>query len=107
MFIIGEVDDEVRNLVNVTKESIDLVVKSLKPYQTVGDIGYMISKYVHKFGYTIVREIGGHGVGNDFHEEPFIAHIVHVLLYLLLQKYELFFNKENDNRKYNCESLRL
>ena len=75
MFIIGEVDDEVRSLVNVTKESIDLVVKNLKPYQTVGDIGYMISKYVHKFGYTIVREIGGHGVGNDFHEEPFIAHI--------------------------------
>ena len=74
-FIIGEVSDEVKNLVKVTKESIDLVVKNLKPFQTVGDIGYMISKYIKSFGYSIVREIGGHGVGNDFHEEPFVAHI--------------------------------
>ena len=35
----------------------------------------MISKYIKSFGYSIVREIGGHGVGNDFHEEPFIAHV--------------------------------
>lgn len=75
MFIIGEVSDEVKNLVKVTKESIDLVVKNLKPFQTVGDIGYMISKHIHKFGYSIVREVGGHGVGNDFHEEPYVAHV--------------------------------
>lgn len=75
MFIIGNVSDEVKNLVNVTKESIDLVVKNLKPFQTVGDIGYMISKYIHKYGYSVVREVGGHGVGNDFHEEPFVAHV--------------------------------
>ena len=75
MFIIGEVSDEVKKLISVTKESIDLVVKNLKPFDTVGDIGYMINKYVTKFGFSIVREIGGHGVGNDFHEEPFIAHV--------------------------------
>lgn len=75
MFIIGSVNDEVLNLVNVTKESIDIVVKNLKPFQTVGDIGYLISKHITKFGYSIVREIGGHGVGKDFHEEPFVAHI--------------------------------
>lgn len=75
MFIIGEVDSEVENLVNVTKESIDLVVKNLKPFQTVGDIGFMISKYINKFGYSVVREVGGHGVGKDFHEEPFVAHV--------------------------------
>ena len=75
MFIIGEVSDEVKKLIAVTKESIDLVVKNLKPFDTVGDIGYMINKYVTKFGFSIVREIGGHGVGNDFHEEPFIAHV--------------------------------
>ena len=49
MFIIGEVSDEVKTLVNATKESIDLVVKNLKPFQTVGDIGYMISKYIKSF----------------------------------------------------------
>ena len=75
MFIIGDVSDEVRNLVNVTKESMDIVVKNLKPFQTVGDIGYMISKHIHKYGYTVVREVGGHGVGKEFHEEPFVAHV--------------------------------
>lgn len=75
MFIIGEVSDEVKNLVNVTKEAIDLVVKNLRPFQTVGDIGYIISKHIHRYGYSIVREVGGHGVGNDFHEEPFVAHV--------------------------------
>ena len=75
MFIIGDVSDEVKNLVNVTKESMDIVVKNLKPFQTVGDIGYMISKHIHKYGYTVVREVGGHGVGKEFHEEPFVAHV--------------------------------
>ena len=75
MFVIGDVSDEVRNLVNITKESMDIVVKNLKPFQTVGDIGYMISKHIHKYGYTVVREVGGHGVGKEFHEEPFVAHV--------------------------------
>ena len=75
MFLIGECSDEAINLVRVTKESMDLVVKKLKPFQTVGDIGYMISTYVHQHGYTVVREVGGHGVGKDFHEEPFVAHV--------------------------------
>ena len=75
MFLIGECSDEAINLVRITKESMDLVVKKLKPFQTVGDIGYMISTYVHQHGYTVVREVGGHGVGKDFHEEPFVAHV--------------------------------
>ena len=75
MFIIGEVSSEVETLVRVTKESIDLVVKNLKPYQTVGDIGAMISKYIHQYGFSVVREVGGHGVGKEFHEEPFVAHV--------------------------------
>ena len=75
MFIIGDVSDEIRSLVNVTKEAMDIVIKNLKPFQTVGDIGYMISKHIHKYGYSVVREVGGHGVGKEFHEEPFVAHI--------------------------------
>ena len=75
MFIIGKVEDEVETLVRVTKESMDLVVKNLKPYQTVGDIGAIISKYVHQYGFSVVREVGGHGVGKEFHEEPFVAHV--------------------------------
>lgn len=75
MFVIGEASLEAISLVRETKEAIDLVVKKLKPYQTVGDIGYLISNYLHKLGYSIVREVGGHGVGCDFHEEPFVAHV--------------------------------
>ena len=75
MFVIGEASLEAIRLVNETKEAVDLVVKKLKPYQTVGDIGYLISTYLHKLGYSIVREVGGHGVGCDFHEEPFVAHV--------------------------------
>ena len=75
MFIIGEASEEAINLCRVTKESVDLVVKKLKPYQTVGDIGYIISNYIHQFGYSVVREVGGHGVGKEFHEEPFVAHV--------------------------------
>ena len=75
MFMIGDVSDEAKTLIEATKASIDLVVKNLKPFNTVGDVGYMISRFIKDYGYSIVREIGGHGVGNDFHEEPFIAHI--------------------------------
>ena len=75
MFMIGEVSPEAKRLVEVTKESIDLVVSKLKPFDQVGDIGHIISKYCHAYGFSIVREVGGHGVGNDFHEEPFIAHV--------------------------------
>jgi methionine aminopeptidase len=42
---------------------------------TVGDIGYAVSKYAHSKGYSVVRELGGHGVGLEFHEDPFVAHI--------------------------------
>lgn len=75
MFLIGDCSEEAARLVRVTKESIDLVVKKLKPFQTVGDIGHIIGTYIHDHGYSVVREVGGHGVGCDFHEEPFIAHV--------------------------------
>ena len=75
MYIVGEASEEAKNLVKVTKEALDLVVANLKPFQTVGDIGHMINRYVEKFGYSVVREVGGHGIGKEFHEEPFVAHV--------------------------------
>ena len=75
MFIIGKVSDEVRHFVETVKESLDLCVKNLKPYMQMGDLGYMITKLCHDNGYTVVREIGGHGVGVDFHEEPYVSHV--------------------------------
>ena len=74
MFLIGNCSDEAKNLVKVCKESLDLAVNNLKPFSRLRDIGYNIEKYVKENGYTVVHEIGGHGVGNGFHEEPFVYH---------------------------------
>ena len=75
MFLIGNVCDEARKLVEVTKESVDLALKEVKPWGRLGDIGAVISEYVHQHVYTVLRDIGGHGVGNDFHEDPYVCHI--------------------------------
>lgn len=75
MFLIGEVSEEAKKLVEVTKESVDLAVKELKPWCHLGDIGEIVSKHIYAHGYTVLHDIGGHGVGNDFHEDPYVCHI--------------------------------
>ena len=75
MFMIGEVCDEAKKLVEVTKESVDLALQEVKPWGRLGNIGAVISEHVHKHGYTVLRDIGGHGVGNDFHEDPYVCHV--------------------------------
>ena len=75
MFCIGEVSPDAKKLVQVTKESVDLALKEVKPWGFLGDIGEVISKYIYANGYTVLRDIGGHGVGNDFHEDPYVCHI--------------------------------
>jgi len=75
MFMIGHVSEERRKLVEETKRCLEIGMEAAQPWATVGDIGYAISKYAHSKGYTVVRELGGHGVGLEFHEDPFISHI--------------------------------
>ncbi|MBR5795219.1 MAG: type I methionyl aminopeptidase [Erysipelotrichaceae bacterium] len=76
MYIIGEAKPNAIKLVNVTKECLELALKAIKPWETrLGDIGEIISAHAHKNGYTVVREIGGHGVGLAMHEDPYVAHI--------------------------------
>ncbi len=72
MFCIGNCDSEALELVKVTKEALDLAVKNLKPFSRLRDIGYTIEKYVKSYGYSVVHEIGGHGVGVEFPEYSFI-----------------------------------
>jgi methionyl aminopeptidase len=74
MFIIGETTDEKRLLVERTKECLEAGLAAVKPYGTTGDIGKAIQKVADSYGYGIVRELGGHGVGIEFHEDPFIYH---------------------------------
>lgn len=75
MYCIGNVSPEAEKLVRVTKESVDLALKEARAWGHLGDIGAAISEYIYANGFTVVREIGGHGVGNDFHEEPWVSHI--------------------------------
>lgn len=75
MFMIGNVRPEARRLVEITKEALDLCIKELKPYSRLGDIGGIIEPFCRKNGYSVVREIGGHGVGIDFHEDPYVSHV--------------------------------
>lgn len=76
MYIIGDAKPNAIKLVNVTKECLELALKAIKPWETrLGDIGEIISTHAHKNGYTVVREIGGHGVGLAMHEDPYVSHI--------------------------------
>lgn len=75
MFMIGDVPEDKQRLVKVTKECLELGLKEAKPWGFLGDIGEAINNHATKNGYTIVREIGGHGVGIEFHEDPWVSHI--------------------------------
>ncbi|MCI5828367.1 MAG: methionyl aminopeptidase, partial [Lachnospiraceae bacterium] len=74
MFCIGEVSPEKKRLVEVTKECCDIGLKEVKPWAFLGDMGQAIHDHAYANGYTIVREIGGHGVGLEFHEDPWVSY---------------------------------
>lgn len=74
MFAIGNVSEEKKRLVQVTKECVALGLREVKPWGYLGDMGQAIHDYAFANGYTVVREIGGHGVGLDFHEEPWVSY---------------------------------
>lgn len=75
MFCIGEVSKEKRRLVQVTKECLEEGLKEVKPWGFLGDMGQAVHEHALKNGYSVVREIGGHGVGLEFHEEPWVSHV--------------------------------
>lgn len=74
MFIIGETSEENKKLVRVTKECLDFAFSKLKPFMPVGDIGHWVNKMARANGYSVVKELGGHGVGLAMHEDPFVNH---------------------------------
>lgn len=75
MFMIGKVSPEAERLCKVAKECLEAGIKAVKPWGHFGDIGAAIQEHAHKNGYSVVREFGGHGVGNGFHEQPFVSHV--------------------------------
>lgn len=72
---VGEIDAESQKLIDVTREARRIGIEAAKPGNTIGDIGYAIAQYVKPFGYGIVEELSGHGVGYAVHEEPYVPNI--------------------------------
>lgn len=69
-FCVGEVAEETKELLNVTKEALYLGIKEAIAGNHLGDIGYAIQQYCESRGYGVVRELTGHGIGKEMHEEP-------------------------------------
>ena len=74
MFIIGETSPEKKKLVDVAKECLEIGMAAAKPFGFVGDIGNAVEKHAKKNGFSVVRDLCGHGVGVEFHEEPDVEH---------------------------------
>ncbi|MBM6864406.1 type I methionyl aminopeptidase [Bacteroides caecigallinarum] len=74
MFIIGKTTPEKEKLVRVAKECLEIGMQAATPFGFVGDIGNAIEKHAKKNGFSVVRDLCGHGVGLEFHEEPDVEH---------------------------------
>ena len=74
MYVMPDAKPDARELVKVTTEAMWLGIKTVKPGAKLGDIGFAIQNYVSKFGYTVVKEYCGHGIGREMHEEPNVLH---------------------------------
>ena len=75
MFCIGKVDAEKEKLVRVARECINLGLEQVKPWNFLGDMAQAINDHAKANGYSVVVDIGGHGVGLEFHEEPFVSYV--------------------------------
>ncbi|MCR5179546.1 MAG: methionyl aminopeptidase [Lachnospiraceae bacterium] len=75
MFLIGDVSPEKRNLVETAKGAMQAGIDAVKPWICLGDMGDVVHKYAVAGGCSVVREIGGHGIGFEFHEEPYVSYV--------------------------------
>lgn len=69
-FMVGEVEEQVIKLLKTTKESLYLGIEAAKPGNRTGHIGYAVQDYCEHRGYSVVRELTGHGIGKKLHEDP-------------------------------------
>lgn len=69
-FCVGKVDEKVKKLLKITKESLSLGIDSAQHGNRLGDIGYAIQKHCQAAGFSVVRKLVGHGVGKNLHEDP-------------------------------------
>ena len=74
MFTIGDVKPTAQKLIDVAKECMYIGIEQVKPYQRLNNIGDAIDAHAQKHGYSVVRDLCGHGIGLQFHEEPEVVH---------------------------------
>lgn len=76
LFTFDPLPDRTRSLVQTVRESVELAVRHIRPYTShLGDIGYYIDSLARSRGFSVVADIGGHGVGLKMHEDPYVCHI--------------------------------
>ncbi|PIR23176.1 MAG: type I methionyl aminopeptidase [Deltaproteobacteria bacterium CG11_big_fil_rev_8_21_14_0_20_45_16] len=71
-FYVGKVSERAKNITEAAEEAMFKGIEQVNPNATVGDIGFAIEKFTTRKGFHVVRELGGHGIGKNFHEEPFV-----------------------------------
>lgn len=71
-FFVGEVSDQAKDITDAAEKAMWKGIEEVRAGATTGDIGFAINKFVTKRGYYVVREIGGHGIGRTFHDDPFV-----------------------------------
>ncbi len=71
-YFVGEVSERAKNITEAAEAAMYKGIEAITPNGTVGDIGFAINKFVTRKGYHVVKEIGGHGIGREFHEAPFV-----------------------------------
>ena len=69
-FSVGEIDEDTKKLLQITKESLYVGIRQFKAGNRVGDVGFAIQNFTEKHGYGVVRELVGHGLGREMHEDP-------------------------------------
>lgn len=75
MFKMGKISERAERIIKVTEECVNLGLQAAKPWGHLGDIADAINTHAKANGYSVVEEIGGHGIGLQFHEDPFVSYV--------------------------------
>jgi methionyl aminopeptidase len=75
MFKMGKISERAERIMKVTEECVELGLAAAKPWGHLGDIAHAINSHAQANGYSVVEDIGGHGIGLDFHEDPFVSYV--------------------------------
>ena len=105
MFMIGEVSPEMRKLVQVTKECMEIGIAAAQPWKQLGDVGAAIQAHAEKNGFSVVRDLCGHGVGMKFHEEPDVEHFGRRSTGMMIVPGMTFYHRTDDQHG-NLRSIR-